>query len=143
MSTEDNKALVRRFIEELFHQKNLTIVDELCAPDVVIHSPIRTAEGLEAYKQFLSVFLLGFSDLQVAIEDELAEGDKSALRYSERGTYTGDVRGISVTGKPFHSTGIMITHHSADGKIVEAWDSPDTLGIMQRLGVVSAPGQTS
>jgi predicted ester cyclase len=140
MSAEDNKALDRRFIEEIFHHKNPAILDELCTPDVVIHSPIRTVEGLQAYKQYLSVILAGFSDMQVMIEDQFAEGDRSVLRYAERGTYTGDVRGISVAARPFQSTGIMIMRHAADGKIVEAWDSPDTLGLMQQLGVVAGPG---
>jgi predicted ester cyclase len=140
MSTEDNKALGRRFIEELFHRKNLAAIDELCTPDVVIHSPIRTVEGVQAYKQFLSVLLAGFSNMQVTIEDQFAAGDRSALRYAEQGTYTGDVRGISVTARPFQTTGIMIMRHAADGKIVEAWDSPDTLGLMQQLGVIAAPG---
>ena len=143
MSTEDNKALVRRYIEEVFHHKNLAILDELCVPDVVIHSPIRTVEGLQAYKQFMSMLLAGFSDMQVVTEDQFAEADRSVLRYSEHGTYSGDVRGIAVTARPFQTNGIMIVHHAADGKIVEVWDSPDTMGLMQQLGVVAIPEAAS
>ncbi len=139
----ENKALARRFIEELFNQKNLTIIDELCVPDVVIHSAIGTIQGLEPYKQALPLSFTAFPDLQVMIEDQFAEGDRSVLRYAERGTHKGDLMGIPATDKQFHSTGIMIIRHAADGKVVEAWDSPDTLGILRQLGVVPARGSAS
>jgi steroid delta-isomerase-like uncharacterized protein len=138
MSTEDNKALTRRYIEVLFNQKDLKIIDELCVPDVLMHSTLRTIQGLEAFTQYLSMFLPAFPDLQVVIEDQLAEGNKSAYRYWEQGTHTADFMGIKASGKQFHSTGIMIIRHAEDGKIVEAWDSPDTLAIVQQLGMVSA-----
>ncbi len=143
MSTEDNKALARRFIEELFNQKNLTIIDELCVPDVVIHSAIGTIQGLEPYKQALPLSFTAFPGLQVMIEDQFAEGDRSVFRYAERGTHKGNLMGIPATDKQFHSTGIMIIRHAADGKVVEAWDSPDTLGIRRQLGVVPARGSAS
>ena len=143
MSTEDNKALARRFIEELFNQKNLTILDELCVPDVVIHSAVGTIQGLEPYKQTLSMLLPAIPDIQVMIEDQFAEGDRSVFRYAERGTHKGNLMGIPATDKQFHSTGTMIIRHAADGKVVEAWDSPDTLSMLRQLGVVPARGSAS
>ena len=144
MPIEDNKAFARRYMEELvqlYTHKNLTIIDELCVPDVVIHSSfIHTTKGLEAYKQTLSMVLPAFSDLQVTIEDQLAEGDRSAVRYLERGRHTGDLMGIKASGKEFHLRGIMIFRHAGDGKIVEVWDSPDTLSFMEQLGVIPARG---
>jgi predicted ester cyclase len=139
MSIEDNKALARRYVEALHPQKNLVVLDKLCVPDLVIHgSSGRIIQGLETYKQIQAASLQRFSDLQVTIEDQFAEGDRSVLRYAERGMYTGPIKGIPQTGKPFQTTGISIFHHAADGKIVEVWDSPDTLGLMQQLGVIPA-----
>jgi len=75
--------------------------------------------------------------------DEFLTKNKSVVRYTERGTYTGNIRGTTVTEKPFQTTGITIFRHAADGKIVEIWGIADTLGVMQQLGVIPALGQAS
>src|SRR5215469_16499506 len=98
MSTEDNKALVRRGFEETLNQRNLALVDELHIPDFVYHSASRTIQGREPFKQFMSMLLSAVPDLHVTIEDIFAEGDRVASRFTIRGTHTGDLMGIAPTG---------------------------------------------
>jgi steroid delta-isomerase-like uncharacterized protein len=138
MSTEDNKALMRRWMEA-FNQRTLAVYDELCAPDFVLHSASTTMQGLEPYKQNLSMFLTAFPDLQFVIEDMIAEGDRVVNRHTYRGTHTGEFFGIPPTGKPVSGTGIVVTRF-ANGKGVEAWSNYDDLGLLQQLGVVPSLG---
>ena len=139
MSTQDNKALARRYIEELFNQKNLAVFDELCAPNFVWHNASTTMQGQESCKQFLSMLLSGFPDLHITIEDLIAEGDLVAERLTFRGTHQGDLLGIPSTGKQIHVTGLSITR-VANGKCVEFWTNSDDLGLMQQLGVILTQG---
>lgn len=76
MSTEDNKALARRGLEETLNQKNLAVLDELLVPDFTFHSASRIIQGREAFKQFLTMFLTAFPDLHLTIEDMIGEGEK-------------------------------------------------------------------
>lgn len=139
MSTEDNKANVRRGYEAL-NQRNLAVFDELLTPDIVFHNASTTIQGLEAYKQFLSMYITAFPDLHFTIEDMIAEGDFVVVRQTTRGTHQGNLMGIPPTGKQVSGTGIFITH-IVNGKAVEQWINGDDLGLLQQLGVVPTPGQ--
>ena len=138
MSTEDNKANVRRGFEAV-NQKNLAVFDELLTPDVVFHSASTTMQGLEAYKQLLSVYVTAFPDLQFTIEDMIAEGDTVVVRYTTRGTHQGNFRGIPPTGKQVSGTG-MFMDRLVNGKAVEQWINGDDLGLLQQLGVIPSMG---
>ncbi len=140
MSTEENKALVHRGIEEIWNQKNLAILDELAAPDFVCHNPTMTTQGLEQYKQLVTMYFTAFPDLHITIEDQVAEGDKVVTRYTARGTHQGSFMGIPPTGKQGVVTGIGIDRF-ANGKLVEDWINNDDLGLLQQLGIIPAPGQ--
>jgi steroid delta-isomerase-like uncharacterized protein len=142
MSTEDNKAIVRRLIEEGFNQRNLAIFDELYALDLVYHLGSMTIQGREPYKQFISTIFTAFPDLHYTIEDQVAGADEVVTRWTWRGTHQGPFQDISPTGKQVMVTGIGINRF-ANGKIVENWTNMDALGLRQQLGVVPAPGQTS
>jgi len=142
MSTEDNKALARRAFEEGFNQRNLAVFDELNVPDFVSHSASLTMQGLEAFKQFVWMYLTAFPDLTATIEDMIAEGDKVVSRVTYRGTHKGALMGIPPTGKQVTVTGITIVRF-VGGKGVEIWGNNDDLGLLQQLGVVPAPGQAS
>ena len=138
MSTEDNKALVRRFYGEIFKQGKLEGADEIMAADHVFYlSGMPPVRGLEAWKQLASVYFAAFPDLQATIEDLVAEGDKVVARLTFSGTHQGEFQGIPATGKQFKVTGIDI-HRVASGKIQEHWDEADNLGMLQQLGVVPA-----
>lgn len=141
MSTEDNKAHVRRGFEAV-NQKNLAVFDELLDPDVVFHNASTTMQGLEAYKQFLSMYITAFPDLQFTVEDMIAEGDRVVARCTTRGTHQGTFMGIPPTGKQVKTTLIFIDR-IVNGKGVEQWSNGDDLGLLQQLGVISAPGQAS
>jgi steroid delta-isomerase-like uncharacterized protein len=142
MSPEELKAKDRRVIETM-NQQNLAAFDELYAPDVVVHSALMTTQGREAYKEALSQSFAAFPDTQITIEDQIAEGDASVVRFTESGTHHGDIMGIKASGKHFHGTGIAIARHDANGKTVEVWLSFDFLGMLQQLGAIPSPGQTS
>ena len=141
MSTEDNKALVRRGYEAL-NQRNLSGYYELFAPDFVFHDASRTVQGLQAYKHFFAQFITAFPDTQFTTEDLIAEGDTVAVRRTFRGTHTGSLMGMPPTGRQVTTPGISI-FRIANGKVVEAWTNADDLGAMQQLGVIPAPGQDS
>ena len=138
MSTEENKALVRRGFEAV-NQKNLAVFDELLTPDIVVHTASTTNQGLEAYKQVLSMYMTAFPDLHFTIEDMIADGDTVVVRYTTRGTHQGNFMGIPPTGKQVSVTGIFIDR-IVNGKAVEQWINGDDLGLLQQLGVVPAMG---
>jgi steroid delta-isomerase-like uncharacterized protein len=142
MSTEENKILARRLSEEVYSRGNLDAADEIYAPDFVGHDPnspeeMRSPEGV---KQLAGAYRNAFPDLQVTIEDQVAEGDEVATRWRARGTHQGEMMGIAPTGNRVEMTGINFSR-IAEGKIVEEWYNYDALGLMQQLGVVPPPGQ--
>ena len=139
--TEDNKAIARRALEEVWSQGKLDVIDEIFAADFVLHvagSP--DIHGPEGYKQFVADARSAFPDLQFTIEDQIAESDKVVTRYTFTGTHKGDFMGIPPTGVQVTVTGIDIDR-IAGGKIVEEWTSYDALGMLQQLGVIPPMGQ--
>ena len=138
MSTEENKANVRRGYEAV-NQRNLAVFDELLTPDIVLHNPSTTIQGLEAYKQFITMYITAFPDLHFTIEDMIAEGDTVVVRYTTRGTHQGNLMGIPPTGKQVSGTGMFIDR-IVNGKGVEQWFNTDDLGLLQQLGVVPTMG---
>ena len=146
MSTEANKEIVRKWVDEVLNKRDVSEQSpayQLVAVDFVGHFPGQPPiEGLEAYRQFGSLYFSAFPDLQITPEDLIAEGDKVTMRYGWRGTHKGELMGIPATGKQVITSGISILR-VANGKIAEQWDSFDNLGMLQQLGVVPAPGQAS
>jgi steroid delta-isomerase-like uncharacterized protein len=139
MSTEDNKADVRRGYEEGFNQRNLAVFDELMASDYVWHIASTTVQGREPAKQLISRFLTAFPDGRYTIEDMIAEGDRVVVRQTFHGTHQGDFMGMAPTGKQVTVTEIEI-FRIANGKSVENWTNSDDLGLLQQLGVVPSMG---
>lgn len=136
MSTEQNITAVRRFVERGINQHNLDEFDVFYSPEVVDHAlPPNVPSGLEGRKLFASAFFSAFPDIQITIEDLVAEGDRVAARQSARGTHTGELMGIPPTGKQVSITGMFIFRFE-NGKVVEHWEIFDQLGMMQQLGVI-------
>ncbi len=136
MTTEDNKALIRRFYEEVFNQRNLAALDEFYAPDHVDHTlPPGLPAGPEGTKQAIDMILTALPDLHITIEDMIAEGDKVVTRFTTQGTHQGVFGNIPPTGKPVQVSTIEITR-IAEGKITEDWGLDDRLGMLQQLGLV-------
>lgn len=133
---EENKAIVRRWVKEAINKGNLAVVDEIIASDYVFHSPGWDASGCEEIKQVITRFRSAFPDVNLTIEDLIAEGDKVVWRWLCRGTHRGEFMGIAPTGKQATWTGIVISRFE-DSKMVEGWEDWDALGMMQQLGVVT------
>ncbi len=144
MSAEDNKALVRRFVEEI-NRGNVDVVDEVFAPDFKeialwpdprIPSTVRTATGTQAMKEGIPEGRTTFPDGKWTIEELTAEGDIVVLCETFRGTHTGGAfLDIAPTGKSVHWTAFSILRF-AGGKVVEVRGLWDRLGAFQQLGVL-------
>jgi steroid delta-isomerase-like uncharacterized protein len=135
MSRPENEALVRRFLEEAYNERNLAVGDELLTDDCVFYTPA-AIQGIAGWKMFATAFLTGFpDDLEITVEDTFAEGDKVAARWIARGTHNGPLRGIAPTGKEVKWLG-MAFYYLSGGKIQEVWGLNDALGMMQQIGAI-------
>ena len=143
MSTEGNTAIVRRFVEAVQSEGDLSVLDELAAPDYVNHTarPGVPADR-EGLKQLTAMFRRAFPDGRMTIEDMVAEGDRVATRKTFRGTHQGELMGIPPTGKAV-AIGLIDLVRLADGKVVESWSVADDLGLLQQLGAFAPPGPAS
>ena len=141
MSTEDNKAVVRRFYETL-NRADLAALDDVLAPNYVAYfAGIPTPIDRAAFTQVMGASLMAFPDLHHTVEDLVAEGDKVAPRLTLQGTQQGEFQGLPPTGRQVTFTGINLMRLE-DGKIVEHWSNGNTLGMLQQLGAIPAPGQS-
>ena len=142
MSTEEeNKELVRRYLEEGWGKGNHSLLDQLLAPDFVDHHPILgTTPDRSGQHQAVTMILNGMPDHRVTVQHLLAEGDLVADRWTSIGTHTGEIFGIQPTNKTLSVSGIDILRIE-NGKIKEVWHEEDNLGFMQQLGVIPVPGQ--
>jgi steroid delta-isomerase-like uncharacterized protein len=142
MSAEQNKALVRRFVEEVQSRGNIDALDEICSPEFVNHSaPPGVPSNCEGVKQLTAMFRQAFPDSYFSVEDMLAEGAKVATRKTFHGSHQGEFMGIPPTGQQVSMELIDIVR-IADGRVVEHWAVGDNLGMMQQLGIVPRPGDT-
>ena len=142
MSTEENKTNASRVFEEVFNKGNLSVVNELIATDYVGHaSGMPDFNGPEGFMQFAMMYRTAFPDLNMTMEDTVAEGDKVVNRWTARGTHKGDLMGISATGKQVTTSGTVISRY-VGGKQVEAWVNMDQLGMLQQIGVIPPMGQS-
>jgi steroid delta-isomerase-like uncharacterized protein len=137
VSAEANAAAAKRVVDEGFNQGRLEVIDELCSPDVVSHDPAEPEDvrGIEAHRERIRAYRTAISDLEVLVEDIVANGDRVATRWRARGTNDGELMGMSPTGKHVEITGMSIDRFDADGKIVETWDQWDNAGFMVQLGL--------
>lgn len=142
---EANKALARRFMDEVLNKGNLAVADELLAPDLTFYSPGDTPDnpqplrGAEGFKDFVVALRTGFPDLHITIDDMIAEEDRLALRCMIRGTQLGPYRGIPPTGRRVLVSETLIFHF-VDGIPTECWQDINALGMLMQLGVVPPAG---
>jgi steroid delta-isomerase-like uncharacterized protein len=141
MSTEENKATVRRMTEEFYNQGNVEFAEHFFADTYMHHDPaaphVRDRNGL---KQVVRAFLAGCPDLHITIDQLLAEGDTVTKRWTYHATYTGDLSGLPPTGKRITMSGLELFRLEG-GKIVECWLGYDNLRLMQQLGIIPTPEQ--
>ena len=143
MSTETNKAIVRRYIEEALDKRNLNVLDEIVTTDCIIHRPeaAEPIRGLEAFKHALERILQTYSELSTTIHDLIAEEDRVACRLNHRavnrGKWTSRLGRHAVSGKKVCWPAIAI-FRIRDGKIAEEWVNRDELGMLIELGVLAS-----
>lgn len=138
MSSEQNKTIVRRLFEEPWKGK-LDVVDELTTSDYIGHDPAlpEPVRGPEGIKEFISTYLGAFPDARVTVEQQLAEGDLVATRWSARGTHEGEFMDKDPSGKKVTVTGLTISRLEG-GKVVEEFQNWDFYGMLRQLDAAPA-----
>lgn len=146
MSGEENKALVRRAYEAAWNRKDLDALDELLPADYDMHRDTAGLSGREAIKAGIAAFHSAFPDLQVTVEQLVAEGEFVVMRGTWRGTHLGT---MATAYGPIHPTGREVawtgTHlfRIAEGRIAEALYQTDMLAFYQQLGAIPTPGMAT
>ena len=137
--SEENKALVRRWFEEVWNKGRASAIAEMLAEDCIIHGlsddttqPLRGPAG---FLPFHAQFREAFPGIEVVVEDQIAEGDMVATRFSVRGKHLGDSLGFAATQSPVDFTGVVITRIE-DGKVIEAWNHIDFMRMYKQLGAI-------
>lgn len=136
--SDDNKTLVRRWFEEVWNQGRVEKIDELMAPDGIAYGLGPEMRGPDQFKAFHAAYRHAFPDVNIQIEDMVAEGDKVAYRWTATATHHGHLMGIAPTGRSSRFIGMGIVR-VRDGKIAEGWNVFDQLGMFKQLGVANIP----
>src|ERR671917_1420301 len=133
MSEEVNKAIFRRYIDEVGNQGNLEVADEIF-DHYIAHQPDGSMleRGPEDVKRFQREWRSAFPDIRISIEDQIADGDKVVTRITIGGTYQREFRGIAPTGRKIELQGVTIFRFSPEGKVVETWDYYDQLSLLRQ-----------
>jgi steroid delta-isomerase-like uncharacterized protein len=138
MSVEnENKAVVRRFFEEVFNQGREDAIDELVSPDYIDYGHNPPGRGPEGAKQDFRAAIAAFSDIHYTIDNLIAEGDKVVARWTGNFTHSGEFAGVPATGKWVTLAGISI-YRLANGQLVETRNASDLLGLLQQLAAILA-----
>lgn len=137
---EQNKLIARRIFEEIQSQGKTDLINELAAEAYVGHTPLGEQEGRASIKPTLSMLRDAFTGFKVTVEDQIAEGDTVATRWTMRGVHDRHFQGIAPTGQSIAVPGVTIFRF-ANGQVVEGWVSADMLGLMRQLGAVPAPSR--
>jgi steroid delta-isomerase-like uncharacterized protein len=142
--SEENKRISRRIAEEAFAQGKVEVLDELVDENLVDNSPglPDLPPGREGLKSLARAYHEAFPDMEIRIEEQIAEGDKVVTRWSASGTHQGDFMGIPATGRQGGATGITIDRIQ-NGKVVETVTNWDILGLLQQLGAIPEPAKAS
>jgi steroid delta-isomerase-like uncharacterized protein len=135
----DVKEIAARLAEDPWRGKLEEVLDYV-GDDYVAHVPgsVEPFRGKEGFRDFVTTYLTGFPDGALTVDDQIAEGDVVATRWTARGTNTGELMGMPPTGKEVTVEGITYSRIT-DGKAAEAWISWDTLAMAQQLGLVPEP----
>jgi steroid delta-isomerase-like uncharacterized protein len=137
----DAKALVRRVVEEPW-KGNWDVIEESVAETYVGYDPSQTEpiSGRDGLRANLQQYIDAFSDARITVDDQIAEGEKVASRWTGRGTHTGEIAGVSPTGRDVTVSGLTISRLEG-GKIAEEWITWDTLGMLIQIGAIPEPAR--
>ena len=142
MPAEESKAVARRFLDEVFNNKNLAAIDDVIAPDYAFHVGGNTIRGRDGFRRGCAGILAAFPDMQVSVDLMLAEGDLVAGRYTFRGTHLGE---FVLPGNRFPPSGARVTMTATTisrvvgGMIAEDWEDQDMFGLLRQLGATITP----
>jgi steroid delta-isomerase-like uncharacterized protein len=136
VSLDQNKALARRYYDEVLTGRQRQRLDELLASGFVSHVSGGPDVNAEGYARAVAATHAAFADLVVTVLDQVAEADKVVTRWSATGRQTGSFAGVPATGRVLTVTGIHI-HRVNSGRLAEHWEELDTLGALRQLGVLS------
>lgn len=132
--SQQNKTLTRRFYDEVFNQKKLATVDELCAPSFVDHSPAPgQGPGVEGMKNWMQQFFQAFPDLKATVHEMVADGDLVVTRVTCQGTHKGAIAGAAPTGKKVTFTALDMVRIK-DGRATEVWHEGNDVAVLMELG---------
>ena len=137
MPVAENKALVRKFNDDVWNAGNFDSINDHFASDWVWHSAPGVSPDREGLRQLVMMFRSAFSQIQATVEDQIAEEETVVWRWTMRAMHTGHFMGIPPTDKSISFTGISIDRLAA-GRFVERWDNTDMMGLMQQLGAIPA-----
>ena len=142
MSNDDNKAIARRFIDEVFVEGRTATVDELLADDFVGHTWPSTGHPKDDLKAAIGRTSKSLSDPRFLVEDVIAEGDRVVIRLTAEATQTGELMGMPASGKRY-SIGEIHIFRIRDGKVVEHWHQFDQMAMMKQLGAMPGGGSSA
>jgi steroid delta-isomerase-like uncharacterized protein len=144
MSPDENKAILRRALDEIWNKGNMSAADELASAHLSVHTNTPGVPGqasTEQIKQSVTMYRAAFPNLHTTLDDLIAEGDMVAIRFTVTGTHRGALFGIPPTGKEVTVTNITL-YRMAEGRVIEQWGVTDSLGLLQQLGITpSLTGQ--
>jgi steroid delta-isomerase-like uncharacterized protein len=132
----ENKALVRRYYDEVLTGSDRKLLARLLDPAFVSHVSGGSDAGAEAYAAAVAATHAAFPDLVVTVHDQVAEDDKVVTRWSATGTHTGNFAGVPATGRVITVSGIHV-HRIRHGRLIEHWEELNLLGALRQLGVMS------
>jgi steroid delta-isomerase-like uncharacterized protein len=131
---EQNKTIARRVLDALWNQEDFAFVEEMVASDYDGHSST-VFHGPDGAAQFVPKLRKAFPDFRFTVEEQIAEADRVATRWTIRGTHEGKFRGVPASGRRVMMTGITI-FRVANGKLIEGWTNEDLLGLMVQIGAM-------
>jgi steroid delta-isomerase-like uncharacterized protein len=132
---ERNDRVMQRAFRQIMQHGNVAAIDTLFASDFTGHDTAGATFGRDEFREGVRAMLSAFSDRRVVIEDQLADGDKVATRWTVTAIHSGEFQGIPATGRRGSMSGISIDR-LAGGKIVESWEVTDDAGLLRQLGVL-------
>jgi steroid delta-isomerase-like uncharacterized protein len=135
--SNENKALVQRWFDEVWTEGRVASIDALMAPSCMVHGLGEDVSGPEGFKAFHAAYRNAFPDVRISIDHMVAEGDAVAARWSGSGTHRGAGLGFPATDRPVRFSGMTFARIQ-NGKLVEGWNVFDQLGMLQQLGIVDS-----
>jgi steroid delta-isomerase-like uncharacterized protein len=136
MADERNKVIARRLFQEVLDGRKLGAIPDIVAKNYLLHNPPPgLPKGIEELRELIRMYLAGFPDLFITVDEILGESDRVVVRWTSRGTHGGPFMGIPLTEKRIQITGITLVWIEG-GRIAEEWTEMDNLGMLRQMGVI-------